>query len=223
MGSSRKGFDADHVEKAWSLLATRLGGTEVHAVSTGAIDPASLNTQVLALGSEIAEARHALKTRGHSPESTALDQALGSLEKRRGELSASLGRVLASATSGAGEAGVSGLAPLVRADHEHAVDLRVRLSAQKERLERTSGDLVKEALVALRARLEDSLRRARLGKIDAVVGQKRKLERQIEDLAAGRFPPEMFGRLHIEGLIRDDEEYWPPEKEIWLDEYENYK
>jgi hypothetical protein len=33
----------------------------------------------------------------------------------------------------------------------------------------------------------------------------------------------MFGKLHIEGLIKDDEEYWPPEKEIWLDEYENYK
>ena len=62
-----------------------------------------------------------------------------------------------------------------------------------------------------------------LGKIDAVVGQKRKLERQIEDLAAGRFPPEMFGKLHLEGLIGDDEEYWPPEQERWADEYENYK
>ena len=67
------------------------------------------------------------------------------------------------------------------------------------------------------------LRQARLGKIDAVVGQKRKLERQIEDLAAGRFPAEMFGKLHIEGLIGDDEEYWPPEPERWADEYENYK
>jgi hypothetical protein len=56
-----------------------------------------------------------------------------------------------------------------------------------------------------------------------VVGSKRNLEKQIEDLAAGRFPPEMYGRLHIEGLIGDDEEYWPPEPEIWLDEYENYK
>ena len=39
----------------------------------------------------------------------------------------------------------------------------------------------------------------------------------------GRFPAEMFGKLHIEGLIGDDEEYWPPETERWADEYENYK
>ena len=80
-----------------------------------------------------------------------------------------------------------------------------------------------QALVDLRAKLDGMLRQARLGKIDAVVGQKRKLERQIEDLAAGRFPAEMFGKLHIEGLIGDDEEYWPPETERWADEYENYK
>ncbi|MFI5290100.1 MAG: hypothetical protein ACHQ17_10645, partial [Polyangia bacterium] len=90
-------------------------------------------------------------------------------------------------------------------------------------LDKASGELVRKALVDLRGRLDDLLRRARLGKIDAVVGSKRNLEKQIEDLAAGRFPPEMYGRLHIEGLIGDDEEYWPPEPEIWLDEYENYK
>ena len=33
----------------------------------------------------------------------------------------------------------------------------------------------------------------------------------------------MFGKLHLEGLIKDDEVYWPPEKELWRDEYENFK
>jgi hypothetical protein len=33
----------------------------------------------------------------------------------------------------------------------------------------------------------------------------------------------MLGRLETEGLIGDDEEYWPYEGEYWADEYENYR
>ena len=72
-------------------------------------------------------------------------------------------------------------------------------------------------------RLHVLLRQARLGQIDAIVGKKKKLEIEISNLSKGRFPPEMFGKLHVEGLIGDDEEYWPFEGEYWSDEYENYK
>jgi hypothetical protein len=112
---------------------------------------------------------------------------------------------------------------MLHADAEKAQELRKRAAALDARLEGASRELVKEALQSLRGRLEVLLRRARLGRIDSVVGEKRKLEREIEDLAAGRFPPELFGKLHIEGLINDDEVYWPPEKERWADEYEKYK
>src|SRR5437773_1492290 len=83
---------------------------------------------------------------------------------------------------------------------------RARAATLAWRIDAASGELIRQALLDLRVRLDGMLRQARLGKIDAVVGQKRKLERQIEDLAAGRFPAEMFGKLHIEGLIGDDEE-----------------
>ena len=63
-------------------------------------------------------------------------------------------------------------------------------------------------------------RRARIGRIDAVMGSKRRIEIQIESLAAGRFPPELMDPLHIQGLLRDDEEYWPFEGELWQDEME---
>lgn len=43
---------------------------------------------------------------------------------------------------------------------------------------------------------------------------------QIESLAAGRFPPELQDPLAIQGLLRDDEEYWPFEGELWADEFE---
>ena len=53
------------------------------------------------------------------------------------------------------------------------------------------------------------LDKAKLGKIDAVIGQKRKLDIEVQDLAAGRFPEELIGRLWNASLIGDDEEYWP--------------
>ncbi len=117
----------------------------------------------------------------------------------------------------------SALGTMVQSDTRAAAALRGRVATLAWRIDAASGELIRQALVDLRGRLDAMLRQARLGKIDAVVGQKRKLERQIEDLAAGRFPAEMFGKLHIEGLIGDDEEYWPPEAERWADEYENYK
>jgi len=64
---------------------------------------------------------------------------------------------------------------------------------------------------------------ARLTQIDAVIGKKKKLEIEIANLREGRYPPDMFAQLQLEGLMGDDEEYWPFEGEYWSDEYENYK
>ena len=62
-----------------------------------------------------------------------------------------------------------------------------------------------------------------MGRIDAVLGAKKKLEIEVRDMAAGRFPPELFGKLQIEGVVGDDEEFWPYEGEYWADEYEGYR
>jgi hypothetical protein len=64
---------------------------------------------------------------------------------------------------------------------------------------------------------------ARMGRIDAVLGAKKKLEIEVQSMAAGRFPSELFGKLQIEGMVGDDEEYWPYEGEYWADEYEDYR
>jgi hypothetical protein len=74
-------------------------------------------------------------------------------------------------------------------------------------------------LSALGERLSGFLRRARIGRIDAVMGSKRQTEIQIESLAAGRFPPELQNPLLTQGFLKDDEEYWPFEGEDWPDEY----
>ncbi len=72
----------------------------------------------------------------------------------------------------------------------------------------------------MRERLAGELRRARIGRIDAVMGAKRTTELQVESLAAGRFPPELVDPLRMQSLLRDDEEYWPFEGEDWPDEFE---
>jgi tetratricopeptide (TPR) repeat protein len=86
-----------------------------------------------------------------------------------------------------------------------------------------TGVIATSALADLDKRLRELLRRARLTHIDAVIGKKKKLEIEIENLRAGRYPAELFATLQLEGLMGDDEEYWPFEGEYWSDEYENFK
>jgi tetratricopeptide (TPR) repeat protein len=214
--------DAGHVVRAWNALVAKVSGTQVQPVAAGTLDAATLLRRTDELASEIARTRAALRGKNGS-EAVELGKQISALSQRQHELAATLTRVLDVHDQRGEKAGATGLLPMVKADAEGAADLEKRAAALTSRLDGVSGDLIQNALVELRAHLEGLLRRARLGKIDAVVGAKRKLEREIENLAAGRFPPEMFGKLHIEGLIQDDEEYWPPEPEIWLDEYENYK
>jgi ribosomal protein S15P/S13E len=215
-GLAREAADVDHVEEDWKRLGERVAQTKVQAVTGGNIDVPLLLERVNALGAEVARARK------DAAKSDDAKKALAALEARRHELAAQLERMTDMEQS-AGVGDRSGLAAMVRADRAAAHNLRSRAATLAWKIDSASGELVRAALVDLRAKLDGMLRQARLGKIDAVVGQKRKLERQIEDLAAGRFPAEMFGKLHIEGLIGDDEEYWPPEPERWADEYENYK
>ena len=215
-GLAREAADADHVAGVWQKLAQRVGRTKVQAVTGGVLDAPALLARLNALGAEIARARAQAKGSKEAKE------ALAALEQRRAALAGTVERAMdMEVTTAPGDK--SALGALVHRDLEAATALRGRAAALAWRIDAASGELVRQALVELRGKLDAMLRQARLGKIDAVVGEKRKLERQIEDLAAGRFPPEMFGKLHIEGLISDDEEYWPPEGERWADEYENYK
>lgn len=83
--------------------------------------------------------------------------------------------------------------------------------------------LASQSLVDLDQRLRAIVRQTRLVHIDAVVGKKKKLERQIEGLSEGRLPSDLVRKLQTEGSIADDEIYWPYEGEFWSDEYENFR
>jgi tetratricopeptide (TPR) repeat protein len=109
------------------------------------------------------------------------------------------------------------------AEAEKLQDLSQQTRQLRARLVDATSAIAEAALIDLDKRLKSLLRQARLTHIDAVIGKKKRLEIEITNLAEGRYPTEMLGRLEVEGLIGDDEEYWPYEGEYWADEYENYR
>ena len=116
-----------------------------------------------------------------------------------------------------------GVRPLITADVAEARRLDKAAHALAEQL-RARGDVLAQAAIEkLYVDTRRVLDKARLGKIDAVIGQKRKLDIEVQDLAAGRFPAELVGRMWNASLIGDDEEYWPWQGEYWKDEYEGFR
>lgn len=139
------------------------------------------------------------------------------LERRLREAERSPANVAAAAP--AAEAG-NELQALIAFDVQSARALPARVSAVRGRMVEAANDAALRTVRRLRGRLAAEVRRARIGRIDAVMGSKRRVEIQIESLAAGRFPAELIDPLSVQGLLRDDEEYWPFEGELWNDEYE---
>ncbi|MGN6108912.1 MAG: hypothetical protein ACTHU0_27650, partial [Kofleriaceae bacterium] len=122
-----------------------------------------------------------------------------------------------------GEASAPGLRPLIQADIAEARRLDKAAHALARQLEDAGDKLAQAAIEKLYEDTRKVLDKAKLGKIDAIIGQKRKLDIQVQDLAAGRFPEELIGRLWNASMIGDDEEFWPWQGEYWADEYEGWR
>ncbi len=110
------------------------------------------------------------------------------------------------------------LSQMLLAEKARAKALSANLLLLKSKLTTLANTLTKTRLVELETRLSSSLRKARIGQVDAVMGSKRRIERQIESLAAGRYPPEFQDPLRRQGLLKETEEYWPYDGEAWSDE-----
>ena len=68
-------------------------------------------------------------------------------------------------------------------------------------------------------RLSRLLRRARLGRIESVLGRKRALEVEIEAINSGILPQDAVDSLDAARFLSDKEEYWPFEGDDWPDEF----
>jgi tetratricopeptide (TPR) repeat protein len=109
------------------------------------------------------------------------------------------------------------------AEAQRAQALGSEVQRLRARLVAAATVIAEQALVDLDVRIRRLLRQSRLTLIDAVIGKKKKLEIEIANLRDGRYPPDLFAKLQLEGLMGDDEEYWPFEGEYWSDEYSNFK
>ncbi len=220
---------AARVSDELGAIAVRMHGTDAPEEAVAQAD--SEPDQIAALERDLATARQALRAlteqldvmrrAGAAAERIApIEQTLLSLGEREHALEVSLHEAqagMAAYTSATAGADIDALLT-----HDRAFTSRFpsRAADVRGRMVAAANAAAIHALEELQSRLGASLRRARIGRIDAVMGSKRRIEIQIESLAAGRFPAELMDPLRIQGLLRDDEEYWPFEGEYWRDEYE---
>jgi hypothetical protein len=144
------------------------------------------------------------------------------LEPLRRELAELQGRLGASPTAGSeGDTRRAGadLPALLAADLGSAGDLARRIAAMRKTLGDTELALAKDAMHRLDLRLSRLLRRARLGRIESVLGRKRALEVEVEAIRLGYLPQDAVDSLDAAQYLEDNEEYWPFEGDDWPDEY----
>ena len=108
---------------------------------------------------------------------------------------------------------------LLAADRERATLLYNDAQKLRVAVEAQELALAKDTLTRLDRRLSRLLRRARLGRIETVLGKKRSLEIEVEALSQGLLPQTIIDSLDAARYLGDDEEYWPFEGEDWSDEY----
>jgi tetratricopeptide (TPR) repeat protein len=234
-GMRRSAGEAPGIVRMWSSLAKQTRGQKVGAISgettvaqDEAKDAAAIELDLARLDEEVARARHEIargKRSGTVPKDVADEEAerLADLEKR-----VAAARLQARALSDQADAALTaaapaGIRPLL--DGDVVAVRRLERSSQElvSKLEKQGEVLSQRMIEQLYHDTKKVLDKARLGKVDAVIGQKNALDIKVQDLAAGRFPAELHGKLWEQGLIGDDEEYWPFEGEYWHDEYEGWR
>jgi hypothetical protein len=146
--------------------------------------------------------------------------SLAPLKKELADLEARLGSGSPQATAAA-EAAAQGadLPELLRSDSAYAGKLSADFESVRNELSAAETALAKDALRRLDLRLSRLLRRARLGRIESVLGKKRALEVEIEAINAGYLPKDALDSLDASRFLRDNEEYWPFEGDDWPDEF----
>jgi len=235
VGMNELSNNAPAVVRQWQNLGKQVAEKKVVAVSTGAsleqeqlADANALVEDLRRLQTKIAESQNELlrqKREGNIPPDIAAEE-----QKRLDGLAEKNKKAIANAVATADKAAQSvtseasaGIRPLIEADLGEARRLDKATHALREKLEEAGDKLAQNAIERLYNDTRKVLDKAKLGKIDAIIGQKRKLDIEVQDLAAGRFPEELIGKLWNASMIGDDEEFWPWQGEYWADEYKGWR
>jgi hypothetical protein len=142
------------------------------------------------------------------------------LRQQLSELKARLAQGAGASAPGANETPAGADLPdLLRADASKGTELQGRIATARRELTDAETALAKDALHRLDLRLSRLLRRARLGRIESVLGRKRALEVEVEAIRLGYLPQDAVDSLDAARYLEDNEEYWPFEGDDWPDEY----
>jgi hypothetical protein len=226
---------AGRLPQAFAEIRARLtGGDKPHAAAAPSGEPATevalahdlehAFTITLSLGEQL----DALRAAGASRERiAAAEKELAALSRRFSTLRERALATFEAALPPAGDGSqpapqATGLVALLALDQAAAREFPARVALVRGKLVASANARALAAVRELRGRLGELLRSASIGRVDAVMGSKHRIEAQIESLAAGRFPPELRDPLRVQGLLADDEEYWPFQGEDWPDEYEEH-
>ena len=145
---------------------------------------------------------------------------LAPLRQQLADLKARLAQGGAGGVAASGESSTGADLPdLLRADATRGVELQARIATARRELGDAETALAKDALRRLDLRLSRLLRRARLGRIESILGRKRALEVEVEAIRLGYLPQDAVDSLDAARFLEDNEEYWPFEGDDWPDEY----
>jgi hypothetical protein len=200
-----------------------IGDIEQGLATNGGVRPAVELAENRAAEAEAARravdgVRHALDeldaARAPAARTTPLREQLTVLEARLAQAK----QVSAASLHATEQTGVD-LPDLLRADAAHASELAGQIDTLRASLAAEETRLAKDALHRLDLRLSRLLRRARLGRIESVLGRKRTLEVEIEAINDGVIPKSAIDSLDAARYLKDNEEYWPFEGDDWPDEF----
>ena len=192
--------------------------------TTGGVRP---NSEGLGEGPANSPARARAEADGVRRQLDALERAhapaadIAAMRASLQQIEASLGsaRDTGPAAGSAGSSKGSDLPGLLQTDRASASEFYAAADAARSKLLEVRTALAKDAVNRLNQRLSRLLRRARLGRIESVLGRKRALEVEVEALAAGVLPQAALDSLEAPRYLKDSEEYWPFEGDDWPDEY----
>jgi TolA-binding protein len=226
---------APAVTRTWQNLALQLDETKVAKISKEKTleqeqlsdanatleDLRKLQRDVAAAKTDMARARRegVIARDAAEEELKRLDELAGKVQAAVANASKAADRAAAAAS----EKTAGGLRPMVQGDIAESRRLDRSAHALEAELAAAGDKLAQQAIEKLYEDTRKVLDKAKLGKIDAIIGQKRKLDIEVQDLAAGRFPEELIGKMWNASMIGDDEEYWPWQGEYWADEYEGWR
>jgi hypothetical protein len=176
--------------------------------------------QITRAESQLAEVRRLVRAAEQNAKVGGADVAQLRQELAALEIRVRAARAAGSAlpTVGAVKAG-SDLPELLESDRARASELYAAAAALREQVLAQQTALAKDSFERLDRRLTRLLRRARLGRVETVLGKKRSLEIEIDALSQGLLPQTIVDSLDAARYLGDDEEYWPYEGEDWEDEY----